>query len=163
MADSNGPPDHLVRRHAFLIHWRLRMADVFSKQKRSQVMSRIRGNGNKATELELIRVFRSQRIVGWRRNQRVFGRPDFVFPKERIAIFVDGCFWHQCPKHCNQPSTNAEFWLRKFEINRLRDHLVNRELRLQGWMVVRIWEHELRVDHRSKLLKRLRSILNDGK
>ncbi len=68
------------------------MADVFTKAKRSEVMSRIRGRGNKATELALAKLLRRHRITGWRRNQAVFGKPDFIFPKLKLAVFVDGCF-----------------------------------------------------------------------
>ena len=73
------------------------MPDVFTKAKRSEVMSRIRGTGNKDTELALIILFRLHRIKGWRRHQPVFGKPDFVFPAVKVAVFVDGCFWHCCP------------------------------------------------------------------
>ena len=86
------------------------MPDVFSKAKRSEVMSRIRGVGNKGTELALIRVFRAHRITGWRRHQPVFGKPDFVFRKLHVARFVDGCFWHGCPQHATKPRNNAAFW-----------------------------------------------------
>ncbi len=82
------------------------MVDVFTKQKRSQVMSRIRGSGNKETELALISLFKRRRITGWRRNQKVFGKPDFVFRSVRVAVFVDGCFWHGCPKHGTLPANN---------------------------------------------------------
>ena len=85
------------------------MADVFSKSKRSEVMSRIRSRGNQATELALAKLFRRHKITGWRRNQKVFGKPDFIFPKHKLAVFVDGCFWHGCPKHGTQPKGNAAF------------------------------------------------------
>ena len=71
------------------------MADVFTRTKRSDVMSRIRSRGNRDTELRMIQLFREHQITGWRRNTRVFGRPDFVFPRPKIAVFVDGCFWHR--------------------------------------------------------------------
>jgi DNA mismatch endonuclease, patch repair protein len=120
------------------------MADVFTKAKRSQVMSAIKGRGNKATELALIALMRKHGITGWRRNQPVFGKPDFVFRKQRLAVFVDGCFWHGCPRHANLPVGNREFWQRKLDANRKRDRRVTRELRRRGWRVLRIWEHELR-------------------
>ena len=119
------------------------MPDVFTKAKRSDVMSRIRGRGNKDTELALIRIFRAHRITGWRRHRPVFGKPDFVFPRLRIAVFVDGCFWHGCPQHATKPRNNAAFWQRKFTANKARDRLVTRTLRSRGWRVLRIWEHEL--------------------
>jgi len=84
--------------------------DVFTKAKRSQVMSRIRGRGNKETELALAKLLRAARISGWRRHSSIIGRPDFTFHKERVVIFVDGCFWHCCPKHSNLPAQNRAFW-----------------------------------------------------
>ena len=119
------------------------MPDVFTKAKRSAVMSRIRGRGNKATELVLMQLLRRHGVTGWRRNQKVFGRPDFLFRRERLALFVDGCFWHGCPKHCKIPAGNRAFWRNKFAANKARDRRVNRELRRLGWQVVRIWEHDL--------------------
>jgi DNA mismatch endonuclease, patch repair protein len=120
------------------------MSDVFTKEKRSQVMSRIRGRGNKDTELAMINIFRRYHISGWRRNQVLFGKPDFVFPQHKVAVFVDGCFWHGCPLHSNMPKNNREFWEKKLNGNKARDRLVSRTLRKLGWKVVRIWEHELK-------------------
>jgi len=120
------------------------MPDVFTKAKRSAVMSAIRGSGNKATELALIRIFREQKITGWRRHKPIFGRPDFVFYAQRLAIFVDGCFWHDCPLHATKPKSNAEFWSKKLAGNVSRDRLVTRTLKNNGWKVLRIWEHELK-------------------
>jgi len=97
------------------------MADVFTAAKRSEVMSKIRGRGNKRTELALIALFHRHGITGWRRNQKVFGKPDFVFWKVRVAVFVDGCFWHGCSKHCKMPDTNRDFWEKKLRANRRRD------------------------------------------
>jgi DNA mismatch endonuclease (patch repair protein) len=74
---------------------------------------------------------------------RLSVRPDFVFRKSRTAIFVDGCFWHGCPRHATWPAHRAAWWRRKIEGNKTRDRLVNRTLRRSGWRVVRIWEHQL--------------------
>ena len=120
------------------------MPDIFTKSKRSEVMSRIRGCGNKETELALILVFRANRITGWRRYQPVFVKPDFVFPQWKLAVFVDGCFWHGCPKHGTRPKSNRKFWDEKIARNRQRDREVNRKLRKHGWRILRIWEHALR-------------------
>lgn len=119
------------------------MADIYSKAKRSEVMSRIRGRGNKDTELALARLLRVNRITGWRRNQTVFGKPDFVFQKLKLALFVDGCFWHGCPKHATKPKINRAFWQRKLSANRRRDQTVNRVLRNMDWLVLRVWECDL--------------------
>jgi DNA mismatch endonuclease (patch repair protein) len=131
--------------------------DVFSKSKRSQIMSRVRSRGNAATELRLIELLRKFGIKGWRRNSRIFGSPDFVLPQSKVAVFVDGCFWHSCPQHASSPKTNAEFWRAKLERNRLRDALVSRTLRKEGWKVVRLWQHELRDEGATR--KKLRAAL----
>jgi len=154
-----------------------RTGDVFTKAKRSEVMSRIRGRGNKDTEIALILLFRENKIIGWRRQIQIRGRAallrgpqikaaqqrrptfrvkvDFVFPKLRLAILVDGCFWHCCPKHSNVPVGNRAFWERKLMSNRARDLLVTRTLRAQGWRVMRIWEHELARKNQARLLRRI--------
>lgn len=119
------------------------MSDVFSKTKRSEVMSLIRSSGNKATELRLIEIFREFGITGWRRNRPLLGRPDFTFRRERIVVFVDGCFWHGCPKCYTRPKSNQKFWDAKVANNRKRDRLVSRELSREGWTVIRIWQHQL--------------------
>lgn len=137
------------------------MPDVFTKSKRSQVMSRIRGTGNKDTELRMIQIFRANRIVGWRRNWPLFGKPDFVFPKHRLAVFVDGCFWHGCPLHATKPANNAAFWKKKLSANKARDKLVTRMLRALDWQVLRIWEHDLSRKHESRLLPRLKKLLTE--
>ncbi len=107
-------------------------------------MSRIRDKGNKDTELAMISVMRKYHISGWRRNQPVFGKPDFVFLKFKIALFVDGCFWHSCPLHSTTPKNNRDFWIKKLKSSKDRDIVVNRELHKLGWKVVRVWEHELK-------------------
>ena len=129
------------------------MSDVFTKEKRSEVMSRIKGKGNKDTELVMIQILRSNHISGWRRNQAVLGKPDFVFSKQKVALFVDGCFWHGCPEHSNMPQNNREFWEKKLQGNKDRDKLVTRELRKMGWKVIRVWEHELK--HPTKVVAKL--------
>ena len=134
------------------------MPDVFTKAKRSEVMSRIRGRGNKATELRLMAIFREFGINGWRRHQPVFGKPDFVFPQQRVALFVDGCFWHGCPKHSNMPANNRAFWMKKLTGNQTRDRLVTRTLRKNGWRVLRVWEHKLRSPDR--VITRVRKALS---
>lgn len=131
------------------------MADTWTKEKRSEVMSLVRSRGNKNTELIVVRLFRENGITGWRRHPPVFGRPDFAFYRHRLALFVDGCFWHRCPKHARNPKSNLTFWSKKFSANKMRDRLVNRTLRIKGWKVLRIWEHELTVKHRKKLVRRI--------
>jgi len=137
------------------------MSDVFDAAKRSEVMSRIRGRGNRTTELKLAVAFRQQGVIGWRRHvllkpylaseeqapgkrrQRLSVRPDFIFRREKVAVFVDGCFWHGCPEHSTKPATNAEFWTTKLAGNMQRDQRATRALLASGWTVLRVWEHEL--------------------
>ena len=135
------------------------MSKLFAGLTRSELMSRIRSRGNKDTEVALAKLFRRHKITGWRRNQQVFGKPDFVFPKIRLALFVDGCFWHGCPKHGTQPKGNRAFWKKKFTRNKARDVLVTRALRSGDWRVLRIWEHELARKKESGLLKRIQRAL----
>src|SRR5438876_382109 len=102
-----------------------------------------KGHGNLSTELRLICLMRAARITGWRRGVRLPGKPDFAFLRTRVAVFVDGCFWHGCS--CKRPSkSNRNFWAEKVETNRARDKRVSRQLRTLGWEVIRLWEHELR-------------------
>jgi DNA mismatch endonuclease (patch repair protein) len=141
------------------------MPDVFTKTKRSAVMSRIRGSGNRDTELRLIALFRAHGITGWRRqvrfviqdasrevrdaerssrNARRVARisADFVFRRERVVVFVDGCFWHRHPgcRFAYTPKSRLEFWLPKFDQNVARDRLVSATLKKHGWRVIRVWE-----------------------
>ena len=124
------------------------MVDTFTPRQRSELMAKVKGTGNRATELRLIHIFREIGIRGWRRRSVVFGKTDFVSPTSRTAVFVDGCFWHGCPIHGSVPSSNRMFWKRKLARNKERDKLVVRELRRLGWRVLRIWQHELREPHK---------------
>ena len=133
--------------------------DPFSAEKRSEIMSRVRGRGNKATEIEMVRLLRQNHITGWRRNANVFGKPDFVFRVHRLAVFIDGCFWHACPQHGSVPSTNRVFWEEKLRRNQQRDEKVTETLRQCGWKVLRIWQHELTKRNRSELVERIREFL----
>jgi DNA mismatch endonuclease, patch repair protein len=119
-------------------------------------MSRIRSQGNAATELRFIRLLKDFGITGWRRRYRLIGKPDFVFLKFRLAVFVDGCFWHGCSRCYNEPKSNRAFWRRKIVANRKRAVSVKRELRKSRWRVFRIWQHELKRKDETRLLARLK-------
>ena len=191
------------------------MPDVFTKEKRSDVMSRIRSRGNKKTELALVRVFKQSGVKGWRRHallrisdcglqigaavatnpkqgpddgvvredgaqyggeapgvrassrrllrgEGVMVRPDFVFRERKVAVFVDGCFWHGCPKCYVRPRQNRKFWDAKFATNNERDRKVNKALKAAGWKVLRIWEHELRRKGEGRLRRKLERALGLG-
>ena len=135
------------------------MPDVFTKAKRSEVMSLIRGKGNKRTEGVLVRIFKELGITGWRRHLKLPGKPDFTFRKQRLTVFVDGCFWHGCPKCYRAPKGNREFWETKIVRNRARDREVTRELKKRGWRVLRIAEHSLKKKVRIRLLSRIEKSL----
>lgn len=133
------------------------MGDVFTPQKRSAVMSAIRSRGNRDTELKLVQILRRLKIRGWRRNMAVHGKPDFCFPASKLAIFVDGCFWHGCPKHGRKPASNTAYWHRKLARNKVRDRAVSRFLRKEGWHVLRVWEHDLAKP--ASLARKIRRVL----
>jgi DNA mismatch endonuclease (patch repair protein) len=136
-------------------------------------MSRIHGQGNKRTETDVIKLLRKVRIKGWRRHQTIcFNesnsrraqssdgikfkaqvRPDFVFPKTRVALFIDGCFWHGCPKCYRTPKSRKRFWSAKVLRNKERDTFQTFALKQTGWRVIRIWECSLN-EKSFELLKR---------
>ena len=107
---------------------------------RSRTMRAVKSEGNKSTEIRFIRCLRAANVAGWRRHSQAFGRPDFVWAKLKIAVFVDGCFWHGCPRCYRRPKSSQRYWDSKVVRNRARDRLVNRTLRQTGWTVIRIWE-----------------------
>ncbi|MEW6121709.1 MAG: very short patch repair endonuclease [Pseudomonadota bacterium] len=118
--------------------------DVLTPAQRSFCMSRIKGRNTKPE--------RALRAALWglglryRIHHALLGRPDVVFPSQRVAIFIDGCFWHGCPEHGVQPKTNEAFWRSKIGRNRERDRKVTSTLQAEGWTVLRFWEHELKKD-----------------
>lgn len=119
------------------------MADVFTKEQRSEVMRKVKSRRNKSTELSLIAFFKANRIKGWRRNYKLFGKPDFVFPRHKTAVFADGCFWHGHDCRNTRPKDNADYWSKKRERNMNRDKEVTQTLQNKGWTVIRLWECEL--------------------
>ncbi len=103
-------------------------------------MSRVRGRGNLSTELRIIALMRAAGITGWRREAPLPGKPDFIFRPQKVAVFVDGCFWHRCPRHARVPKTRVAFWSAKLARNAQRDRAVTRALHASGWTVLRVWE-----------------------
>ena len=118
--------------------------DVLTPVQRALCMSRNRGRDTKP-ELILRKACWAEGMR-YRLHAKLPGRPDFVVPKYRLAVFVDGCFWHGCATHYQQPATRSEFWADKLQKNRRRDLIVNDQLREAGWAVMRIWEHTIRED-----------------
>jgi DNA mismatch endonuclease (patch repair protein) len=133
------------------------MTDVFSKQKRSEIMSAIRSTGNASTEIAMAVAFRVHRVTGWRRHlpivlpacrskglQRAIVRPDFVFSAHKVAVFIDGDFWHGNPRRYRPPTSNADYWTAKIKRNRQRDRKVDSRLNAKGWGTIHIWESTLK-------------------
>ncbi|MCR4315541.1 MAG: very short patch repair endonuclease [Planctomycetes bacterium] len=133
------------------------MTDKVNAQRRSSIMKAVKSRGNASTELKLIEYFQESNIKGWSRSFPLIGNPDFVFAKFKVAVFVDGCFWHGCKKHCRMPKSNTTYWEKKIERNAAHDSTINKNLDGKGWKVIRLWEHELSKRPTQKLnrLKRL--------
>lgn len=107
-------------------------------------MSKVKATGNKSTEAAVAAILRGARITGWRRHpNNILGRPDFYFPTAKLALFVDGCFWHACPTCGRIPKTRTVFWQEKIDSNRRRDQRTRRQLRRLGYRVFRVWEHDV--------------------
>lgn len=128
------------------------MADIFSKQKRSEIMSKVR---SKDSKIEII--FRKalwKEGFRYRKNVRsYFGNPDLVLKKYKTVIFIDSCFWHGCKKHGSLPATNKKFWKDKIRTNKQRDEVVNAYYRKIKWKIERVWEHDIKKNHLNKVNK----------
>jgi DNA mismatch endonuclease, patch repair protein len=117
--------------------------DLYCAATRSYVMSRIRGRDTRP-ELLLRKALRTRGLAGYRVHAPFPGRPDVAFTKIRLAVFVDGCFWHGCSRcRIPAPRTNRSYWGPKFASNRARDRRNTRALRASGWSVLRFWEHQV--------------------
>ena len=137
----------------------IQMSDIYSKEERSLIMSKVSSKNNKSTELKLIRFFHANGIKGWRRNYKVIGKPDFVFLSKRIAVFVDGCFWHGHDCRNLRPSDNKDYWDAKISRNIQRDKEVTNLFEQRGWTVIRIWECELKKKNLEILKSKLKNLL----
>lgn len=122
------------------------MGDVFTPEKRSAVMRRVKGRDT-APEMKVRRLLRGAGI-GYRLGGcGLLGRPDVVMKGRGIALFVHGCFWHghDCPRGARQPRSNAGYWSGKIDRNRARDARVTAELEAAGWRVLTVWECEMKM------------------
>ena len=136
------------------------MADWLTRRQRSRNMSSIRSTKNRSTEQALVNVLRESHISGWRRHLNLPGKPDFAFPSKKVLVFVDGCFWHGCPKCYRLPEDNRDYWTEKLNRNRRRDRKVSQQLIANGWKVLRIWEHTLETDvGKRRVLQKLNNAL----
>ena len=135
------------------------MADIFTTEKRSLIMSGVHSKENKSTELKLIRYFKENGIHGWMRGYKVKGHPDFVFLNKKIAIFVDGCFWHGHDCRNTRPADHQEYWQKKRERNIRHDQEITARFEARGWTVIRIWECELKKKNQDLLFKKVLEIV----
>lgn len=133
-----------------------------SSHEASRRMARVRQKGTMA-EVEIRRALRS-RGLRYRLQVPVMNKPrrtaDIVFPRQRLAVFVDGCFWHGCPEHASWPKSNAEFWRNKIEENIARDVDTTQRLEMAGWKVIRVWEHEGALKASDRIARKLASARN---
>lgn len=129
--------------------------DVFSATKRSKIMSGVRSTSNRSTELRFLDELKRLKITGWRRQVNIVGKPDFLFRQLRIAIFVDGCFWHGHDCRNVTPKDHAEYWRAKVERNKARDREVTSRLEARGYTVIRIWECDLKKKNAERLAEKL--------
>lgn len=116
------------------------MTDTVDRATRSRYMAAVKSRGNRSTELRMVSLLRDNLLNGWRRRYPLLGSPDFCWPRQKVALFVDGCFWHGCPRCYRTPKSNITFWREKVERNQARDRRVSAVLRRKGWVVVRVWE-----------------------
>lgn len=119
------------------------MADIFSKKKRSEIMSKIRAKNTK-TEIDLRKKIWAQGLRYKIHSRKLPGNPDIVFPSKKLIVFIDGCFWHKCPKCFKKPASNKKYWNWKIQYNVNKDKRINKELKKEGWKVLRFWEHDVR-------------------
>ena len=119
--------------------------DNLSPEDRKKNMSRIRSRDNRSTERRLRGSLVGAGISGFKMHLTSLpGKPDFAFPRQKVAVFVDGCFWHGCPECYVRPKSSQTYWDEKLSRNKSRDVKVNAELKSMGWASIRIWEHALK-------------------
>jgi DNA mismatch endonuclease (patch repair protein) len=136
------------------------MTDVLTEEQRRFNMSQIRARDT-GPELRLRRTLFKAGVRGYRLSYDLPGKPDLVFVRKHIAVFIDGCFWHKCPEHFVQPETRTEFWMNKINGNVARDDVVNAKLKEAGWHVLRFWEHEIHQNPENAALT-IAGCLNQG-
>lgn len=120
------------------------MTDTLDSDTRSRVMAQVRSQDT-GLEKRFRHLLDEAGISGYECNPRtVPGCPDLVFSRAKVAVFVDSCFWHGCPRHVRRPGSNSEYWQQKIDRNVARDRRVRAQLRRAGWSVLTVWEHEMR-------------------
>lgn len=131
----------------------IQMADNVSREKRSKIMSSIKGKNTKP-EIIVRKLLWAQGIRYRIHNRKVFGTPDISIKKQKLAIFIDGCFWHGCSNCYKAPKTNSKFWKDKLEYNKHRRTIVRHELRKNDWKILEFWEHQVSKEP-DKVIKRI--------
>lgn len=134
--------------------------DTVSKRERSRIMAAVRSQQTRSTERKLRAVLVAAGMRGWRYQiSSLPGKPDFVFPRKKLVVFVDGCFWHGCPKCYRRPNSRRAYWDAKVASTMGRDRSHRAKLRRRGWCVIRIWEHELAKNPQGCIVK-IQALLN---
>jgi len=137
------------------------MTDVFTKKKRSEIMSRIRAKDAKLEKNFLEGLSAISHEAGYRYRKHytgLQGKPDIAFPSKKVAVFIDGCFWHGCHLHSRVPLSNVSYWEKKLKRNKERDREVNRAAKNKGWSVIRLWEHQVKKKPRWSIDKIMRAL-----
>jgi DNA mismatch endonuclease, patch repair protein len=119
------------------------MPDKFDKLTRSAIMSKIKSK-NTSLEVNFRKLLWKNGLRGYRLHYKLPGKPDIVFTKKKVAVFIDGCFWHKCPKCYKEPKSRKKYWLPKITNNAMRDRKNIKILKKEGFEVVRLWEHEIK-------------------
>ena len=128
------------------------MTDVLTPEQRAYNMSRIRGK-NTAPEIKLRKMLFAAGIRGYRIHYNLPGKPDIVFVRKRVVVFIDGCFWHKCPADFQEPEIHKDFWMKMIQSNIDRDKKINKQLKRDGWTIIRIWEHEIKKEPENVIKK----------
>ena len=131
--------------------------DNLTPAQRRKNMQNIRSSGTLPEQL-IARVLKKDRIYFAKNVKNIMGKPDFVFRRKKVAVFIDSDFWHGHPKRCIMPKSNCEYWKEKINGNRQRDKTVNRQLRRDGWKVIRIWEHQVK-NNQMKITEKIKKVL----
>lgn len=131
------------------------MADVFSKKKRSMIMSAVKSKDTKI-EVSFRKALWNKGFRYSKNSAKYFGKPDLVLKKYKTVIFIDSCFWHGCKKHCRMPATNKKYWVNKIERNKGRDKEVNKYYKKSGWKIFRAWEHDVLKNSNEPVIKIIR-------
>jgi len=119
------------------------MSDKVSKEKRSEIMSKVRSKGTKI-EIDFMKALWNKGFRYSKNSTKYFGKPDLVLKKYKAVVFIDSCFWHGCKKHCRMPNTNKKNWIEKIERNKRREKEVSKYYKNLNWKIFRIWEHEIK-------------------